>query len=358
LDPNPYTDADIVIVDDEVGVARFLGRVLCWAGYKPPRIFSNPLEAAEYLRSADADLVTLDIRMPGLDGYDLLALLAQKSGPAVPSAVLAISAVDTYEERNKAIKAGAKDFLIKPVEPQELLLHVYALLDARFKERGQKQSRGALAEKAKDRAARARSAQLETVDRLAKVAEIRDDATGQHTYRVARLSALLAMEMRLSPEEAELIMRAAPLHDVGKTGIEDKVLLKKGPLSVDERKLMQQHAMLGGDILGGATCDILRMAEVISTCHHERWDGEGYPRGLSGADIPLAARIVAVADAFDALTHERPHRDAWPVGRALGEIELGRGTQFDPEVVDALNRFVYTVPDLIDAPSGRTSLVR
>ena len=351
MNPNPYADADIIVVDDEPTVVRFLSQALCWAGYKPPREFTDPLEAADYLRSADPDLVTLDISMQGLDGYGLLDLLAQKADSDIILPVLAISAFGTFEARDRAIKAGAKDFLVKPIEVQDLLLHVYALLDTRARERRLKENCGALEETVKNRNTELKRAQLETVERLARVAEMHDELTGKHTYRIARLSALLALEMRLSPEEAELIMRAAPLHDLGKVAINDAVLMKQEALSPDERKLMQDHALLGARILSGARSEILRLAEIISTSHHERWDGQGYPNGLQGADTPLAARIVAVADAFDALTHPRPYHDARTVEDAVAEIERGKGTQFDPEIVDALTRLIHTLPDLVDVPA-------
>ena len=146
---------------------------------------------------------------------------------------------------------------------------------------------------------------------------------GQHTYRVARLSALLAQELHLPPEEVELIMRAAPLHDVGKVAIEDQILLKKGGFSVNEREIMREHALLGAEILKGGRSDLMKMAEQIATSHHERWDGQGYPQGLSGENIPLCARIVAVADAFDALTHVRPYKEAWSVSDCFGRDRAG-----------------------------------
>jgi putative two-component system response regulator len=158
---------------------------------------------------------------------------------------------------------------------------------------------------------------VETIERLGRVAELRDDATGQHTYRVARLSALLAQELHLPPEEVELIMRAAPLHYVGKVAIEDEVLLKRGAFSLNELEIMREHARLGAQILSGGRSELMQMAEQIGVAHHERWDGQGYPQGLAAQEITLSARIVAVADAFDALTRARPYKEAWSVSDAL-----------------------------------------
>ena len=336
MDSLSHAEAEILIVDDEPAVVRFLDRALQSAGYHNIRSFTDPLAASSYLDSADPDLITLDICMPGLDGYGLLEALAKKRSPDTFLPVLAISALDSFEAREKAIRAGAKDFLVKPVGVDEFLLHVYSLLDTRFLERRLMESRHVLEGLVKERSAELGQAHLEIIERLGRVAELRDDATGKHTYRVARLSALLAQELHLPTEEVELIMRAAPLHDVGKVAIEDEVLLKHGPFSLEERDIMREHASLGARLLGGGRSELMRMAEQIAAAHHERWDGHGYPNGLAGEDIPLCARIVAVADAFDALTHARPYKEAWPVRDALVEIEQESGWQFDPRVVDAL----------------------
>jgi len=333
-----HADAEILIVDDEPSVVRFLSRALESAGYKPPQAFTDSLEASAYLDSNDPDLITLDMCMPGLDGYDLLEAISKKRSPDTFLPVLAVSALDDFEAREKAIRAGAKDFLVKPVVVDEFLLHVYSLLDTRFLERRLKESRHVLEGLVRDRTSRLGQAYLETIERLGRVAELRDDTTGKHTYRVAHLSGLLAQELHLSPEEVELIMRAAPLHDVGKVAIGDQVLLKNGAFSPEEREIMREHSLLGAQLLSGGRSDLMKTAEQIAASHHERWDGQGYPQGLAEEGIPLCARIVAVADAFDALTHARPYKEAWSVSDAMVEVEQERGWQFDPRVVDALVR--------------------
>jgi putative two-component system response regulator len=347
VDSLVHENAEIVIVDDEPSVVRFLSRALQSAGYKAPQGFSDPLEACSYLEVADPDLITLDICMPGLDGYGVLDALGKKRSPDTFLPVLAISALDDFDSRQKAIKAGAKDFLVKPVAVNEFLLHVYALLDTRFLERRLKETYHVLENSARESISELGRAHVEIIERLARVAELRDDATGKHIYRVARLSALLAQELDLAPQEVELIMRAAPLHDVGKVAIEDKVLKKEGRFSPEEREVMRQHALLGAQLLSGGRSDLMKTAEQIAVCHHERWDGHGYPHGLAGEEIPLAARIVAVADAFDALTHERSYKEAWSVRESMAEMERERGAQFDPHVVDALQRLPHTLRDLV-----------
>ena len=325
-------------MDDEPSVVRLLSRALESAGYRSPKGFTDPLEASAYLESNDPDLITLDICMPGLDGYGLLDLLRNKRSPDTFLPVLAVSALDDFEAREKAIRAGAKDFLVKPLAIEEFLLHVYSLLDTRFLERRLKENRLVLEGLVKERTSELAQSHLEIIERLGRVAELRDDATGKHTYRVARLSGLLAQELHLPPEEVELIMRAAPLHDVGKVAIEDEVLLKKGGFSSDEREVMRRHAILGAQLLSGGRSELMRTAEQIAISHHERWDGQGYPHGLVEEAIPVCARIVAVADAFDALTHVRPYKEAWSMSEAMVEIKQESGWQFDPRIVDALVR--------------------
>jgi len=194
----------------------------------------------------------------------------------------------------------------------------------------------------RERTGELEESRLETLQRLAITAEYRDDATYQHTERVGRTSALIARRLGLSEEMVTLIRRAAPLHDIGKVGIPDNVLLKPGGLTPAEWKLMKRHTEMGARILGKGSFPVLQMAQEISLNHHERWDGGGYPNGRVGDAIPLVGRIVAVADVFDALTHERPYKAAWSIEEAIEEIENGRGTQFDPRVVDAFMSLDHT----------------
>jgi len=360
--PGPaHAQAEIVIIDDEPAVARFLSRALQMAGYKEPRVFSDSLAAASYLESADPDLITLDICMPGLDGYGVLESLRSRQAFDSFLPVLAISALDDFESRERAIKAGAKDFLVKPVNVNDFLLHVYSLLDTRFLERRLRDHARVAEDMTREQASELGQAHLEALERLARVAELRDDETGKHATRVARLSALIARELNMPPAEVALILRAAPLHDVGKITIEDQLLLKKGTLTQEERDIVRSHAERGGELLGGGRSEIMKMAEMIARSHHERWDGHGYPSGLAGEAIPLPARIVAVADAYDALTHARPYRDSQSVTEAMSEIEFERGLQFDPQVVDALLRVLRheeTLLLVLDMPRPDSDIPR
>jgi len=332
-----YAEAEIVLIDHEPDSARSLVQVLEGAGYPAPRTITNPAETPLSLQGADPDLVVFDVEVPGIDSYALMAALMDQLAQDIFLPILVVGPFPDPETRRRALGAGAKDFLAKPIDPDEFLFHVHALLDTRFVHLRLKETRSLLEDLIQRRTFELKQAQLETLELLGRVAEVRDDATGQHTKRVGVLSGLIARELNLPNEEVELIMRAAPLHDLGKVAIADGVLLKDGPFDTSEDKeTMRRHALLGAELLGGARSELLQMARVIAGSHHERWDGHGYPQGLAGEDIPLAARIVAVADAFDALTHARPYKSAWGVDESLAEIERERGWQFDPQVVDAL----------------------
>jgi putative two-component system response regulator len=189
-----------------------------------------------------------------------------------------------------------------------------------------------------ERTDRLERAHFDMLERLARTAECHDDDTSEHAQRVGRTAAMIATEMRLDERAVDLIRRAAPLHDIGKIAIPDAILHKPGPLTQEEYGLVKTHVTIGARLLGGGSTPALRIAAQIAMCHHERWDGRGYPFGMSGGDIPRTARIVALADVFDVLTHERPYKDAWPVAEALAEIERERGAHFDPDVVDAFKR--------------------
>ncbi len=333
-----YAEAQIVVVDHEPTTVRSLCAALESAGYPSPQEIADPLEAPQHLEAAEPDLIVFDVCIPGIDGYALLDNVTRRLpyGSFLP--ILAVGRPLSPEIKERAFRAGAKDFLPKPIDVEEFLLRVHALLDTRFVHLRLEETRSLLEDLVQRRTSELKQAQLETVELLGRVAEVRDDDTGQHTKRVGRLSGQIAQELGLLPEEAEVIMQAAPLHDLGKVAIADSILLKKGSFEEAERQSMRLHVTVGAELLSGATSDLLRMAGTIAAYHHERWDGQGYPHGLRGEAIPLAARIVAVADTFDALTHTRPYKEAWSVREALTEIEQERGWQFDPRVVDALFR--------------------
>jgi putative two-component system response regulator len=338
LSTSHFADARILVIDDDASIVRLLTRALQRVGYVCVQGFTDSTEVPAYLDENTPDLVVLDLHMPGLDGYAILRDVSHRLSEDSFLPVLVISGLNDNLSRLKAVEAGAKDFLPKPVDLKEFVSHVNSLLDTRFMSRRLNESRDLLEDLVERRTAELQQAQAEFLHRLGRVAEARDDATGEHTNRVGRLSALIAQDLFLSPEEVDLIRQAAPLHDLGKVAVADRILLKEGPLTERERVVMHGHALLGAELLGGGGSAVMLMAEAMALSHHERWDGQGYPHGLSGEDIPLVARIVSVADSFDALTHSRPYKQAWSVSSALAEIERESGAQFDPQIVDALLR--------------------
>jgi putative two-component system response regulator len=294
--------------------------------------------------------------MPQRDGFEVIADLQQVLGVDEFLPILVITADVTTEVRRRALNAGAADFLTKPFDHIEVRLRVRNLLQSRALHRHLVSHNQRLEMLVRERTSELELARLETVERLALAAEFRDDATGSHIMRVGRLSMLTARRLGLQEETIKLIERAAPLHDVGKIGIPDNILLKPDRLELDEWELMKRHTTIGAQLLAGTDDPLLHMAENIALSHHERWDGAGYPFGAAAEDVPIEARIVAVADVFDALTHERPYKSAWTVEAALSEIGSQRGTQFAPDVVDAfLDVIASGAIDLNGSAPGRSS---
>jgi putative two-component system response regulator len=327
LETNVLKQAKILIVDDEKTNIRFLEIILRQAEYSNVHSTADSRETLELFRSIEPDLVLLDIAMPHLDGFEVMQQLHQEMRDhTVP--ILILTADATTKTRHRALKEGAQDFLTKPLDEIEVLLRIKNLLETRFHS-------VLLETEVQKRTQDLHNAQLETLQRLALAAEYRDDDTGLHTRRVGANAGGIAKILGWPQEQVDLITRAAPLHDVGKIGISDAILLKPGKLTDEEFDIMKEHTAIGAKMLSGSTSPWLQMAEEIALTHHERWNGKGYPLGKAGEEIALTGRIVAVADVFDALTHERPYKKAWPVGQALTEIKSQSGRQFDPRVVDA-----------------------
>ncbi len=320
--------ARVLVVDDDEANIRVLQHVLRQAGYTEVRVTTySPSVAALYLEF-QPDLILLDLHMPHLDGLGVMAAVA----PLVPAGtylpILMLTADVTAEAKRAALASGATDFVTKPIDVAEVVARIRNLLHARYLNQN-------LEAEVRARTAEVESARMEVVERLALATEYRDDATGQHTRRVARTSGLLAQLLGEPPSAVELIEQAAPLHDVGKIAVPDAVLLKPGRLTPEELALVRAHTTIGSRLLSGGRFPLLRVSEEIARTHHERYDGGGYPAGLAGDAIPLAGRVVAVADVFDALTHARPYKEAWPVARAVAEVAAQAGRQFDPRAVEA-----------------------
>ena len=335
-----FRNARILMVDDEEANLDILRRTLSRAGFWRLEGTMDPREAASLYVRHRPDLILLDLHMPHMDGLQVLDTLREIT-EATYLPIVILSGDLTPEARRDALSRGAKDFVNKPFQPDELLLRIKTLLETRFLYLEIQSQNQVLEAKVRERTRELVEAQIEIIERLAIAAEFRDDNTGQHTQRVGQMSALLARQLGLPDAQVSLIARAAPLHDVGKIGVPDTILLKIGKLTPTEFELVKQHTVIGARILSGGKFPLLRLAEDIAYSHHERWDGEGYA-GLRKTDIPLAGRIVAVADVFDALTQQRPYKPAWPIGEAIAEIDRQRDRQFDPGVVDAFLRVVAT----------------
>ena len=318
--------AKILIVDDEPANIRLLEIILDEAGYTECWSSNDPCKALGMFEEVGPDLLLLDLQMPVLDGFGVMRTLEERHpGHGVP--VLVLTADATQPTKHKALAGGANDFLCKPLDEIEVLLRIRNLLELRSHALH-------LEEKVRERTRDLDLARVEILDRLALAAEYRDEDTAHHTGRVGEISGLIAERMDLCPDVVQEIRRAAPLHDLGKIGIDDAVLLKPGRLTEDEFAAMRRHVEIGSEILAGGASGLMKRAEEIARFHHERWDGKGY-LGLAGEAIPLAARIVSVADVFDALTHDRPYKVAWSVEEAVAEIRAQSGAQFDPRVVAA-----------------------
>lgn len=356
-------EAGVLIIDDEAANVRFLEDALRPAGYHRIVGTTDPREAEKLFREWSPDLVLLDLVMPHLDGVELVERLRRQLEPDdfVPFVIL--SADSTPASVRRALSAGAHDYLTKPLRVHEIRLRIRNLLEMRRLHLELRRQNCALEDRVAERTRALRQQTLELEDaraeilaRLGRAAEYRDDQTGEHTARVGRLAVLLGTEIGLPPEDIEMLERLAPLHDVGKIGIPDDILLRPGVLAPDDFERMQEHTRIGAELLGGSRHAILTRAEGIALSHHEHWDGSGYPHGLAAEEIPLDARIVAVADVFDSLTHPRPYKPAWTALETIEYVEQQSGRQFDPEVATALVRLyragalaAFTRPDAVEA---------
>jgi len=337
-----WREARILIVDDEEMNVRLLRQILEPAGYTHLASTTDSREVAALVQEFDPDLVLLDIKMPHLDGHQILERLRSASPSDSYLPVLVLTSDGSRENMRRALSSGAQDFLTKPLSPVEVRLRVRNLLQTRFLHRSLQHHNALLEQRVRERTAdllqrteELDDARIEILERLGRAAEFRDDVTGQHTRRVACNAALVAGLLGIADDDVELIRRAAPLHDIGKIGVPDGVLLKQGRLNPAEFEIMKSHTTIGAEILAGSAVPLLEVGREIAASHHEWWDGSGYPLGLARDAIPISGRVVAVADVFDALTHARPYKSAWMPEDAVAEIERTAAVHFDPEVARA-----------------------
>lgn len=338
----------LLVVDDEQANVLFLERLLRRSGYRDVKSTTDPYEVEEMLAEVEPDLILLDLHMPGLDGHQVMHRLSHIIPESTYLPILVLTADAAPATKQRALVGGAKDFLTKPLDAPEVLARVANLLETRRLHLQLKEHNVQLEDKVRERTADLwatisqlelaqndlRLAQEETITSLSLAAEFRDDETFRHIERMSRYCSLIGASMGLDGGRRETLRIAAKMHDVGKIGIADAILRKPGKLTPQEFEAMKAHTEIGHDILSGATSELAQMAATIAWTHHERLDGSGYPRGLAGDDIPIEGRIAAVADVFDALTTHRVYRKAFVLPKALAIMREGRGSHFDPDILD------------------------
>jgi putative nucleotidyltransferase with HDIG domain len=337
----PFSEARILVVDDEPADVLVLDHLLSRWGYENVASTTDSSQVLTLVEQQRPSLILLDLIMPPPDGFEIMRLLSERHTGRAAVPVLVLTADDSAATKEQALTRGASDFLTKPFDRTEVRLRVRNLLGTHLLQRELEHHNELLEQRVLARTRELEQTKRETLFRLALAAEYRDDQTQEHAQRVGRTAAALAAQLCLADETVELIRRAAPLHDIGKLALPDTILLKPGRLTGDEREAMKAHTLVGAQILAGSTSAVLRCGELLARTHHERWDGGGYPDGLAGDAIPLPARLVAVADTFDALTHKRPYKLAWSLDRSVEEIRRVAGSQLDPNVVQAFDRLEH-----------------
>ena len=296
--------------------------------------FESPQEALTWCAHTEPDLIIVDYMMPDIDGLEFIRRVrASHKHEDVP--ILMVTANNERGVRYEALECGANDFLTKPIDAHEFEPRVRNMLKLREAHLATRQRAETLSVAVRKATAAILDRERETITRLARAAEFRDPETGAHIQRMSHYSAMIARRMGLGADFADALLLAAPMHDVGKLGIPDTILLKPGRLTVEEFEVMKRHPLIGHDILKDSASEVLRLGARIALSHHEKFDGTGYPQGSVGEAIPLEGRIVAVADVFDALTSSRPYKPAWPFARAIALLREGRGSHFDARCIDA-----------------------
>lgn len=329
----------ILIVEERPNEAKAVEETLRAAGYANIHIIRKAGEISDRQKELKPDIIIVSPLVSDTDPVEVLEQMKKDLPPDSYLPVVALLSQDVSEEqRQRMLATAARDFIRDPIDKTEVSTRVASYLEARSLYVKMQKKQHILQEQLSSRNRELESAQFELLERLAMVVEHRDDDTGQHVQRVAKMSRLLAEDLGLPEIEVELITRAAPLHDVGKIAIPDSILKKPGKMTPEEFSTMQSHTTVGARLLSGGRSMLMLLAEQIALAHHERWDGKGYPLSVKEWAIPMSARLMSMADVFDALTHARPYKPAWPLEDVLAEFAKLKGKQFDPTVVDALMR--------------------
>jgi len=341
--------ATILIVDDQSISRMILEELMSSIGDNiHVESFGDPVQALEWAKSNHHDLVLTDYKMPNMDGIEFTQWLRQIPSCAdIP--IVIITCVEDKSVRYKALEVGATDFLTKPIDHHECRARCRNLLQLRQQQSIIKDRAHWLEQEIDAKTCELKLREQETVLRLARAGEYRDEDTGKHVERMAQYSRIIAEELGLPEDKCNIIQHAAPMHDIGKIGIPDHILLKQGKLSPSEWQAMKTHTQIGYNILRDSPSEYLQAGAIIALNHHEQFNGKGYPANLAGADIPIEARLVAVSDVFDALMSERPYKSAWSLDQSLDHLKQERGKHFDPDCIDA---FFNRLPSIITIQSN------
>lgn len=333
--PEALRYASVVVIDDAAPNLRLLESSLRAFGLRQIEAFTDSAAGLAWLKQHRWDLLLLDLDMPAPNGFDILKELEDRDRSQ--SAIIIVTALSDAQSRRKGLELGANDYISKPLDLPELVLRVRNNLQLCQASQALQRERDMLEVRVSKRTAQLRASYETMIRSLSRAAEYRDYETGSHILRVGESAVLIARALGLDPDWIELLALAAPMHDIGKIGVPDAVLLKPGRLSEEERLLMQQHSLIGYEILNdSAGTELTRLAAEIALNHHERWDGNGYPGGLAGEAIPLAARIVGLCDVYDALRSSRPYKVGWDAEETQAYIREQAGRQFDPHLVEVM----------------------
>ncbi len=325
--------SQILIVDDEPANVTLLERLLGKAGFTQITSTTKPKDGLSMVRHQEPDIVLLDLMMPEIDGFGFMKEVRAESDVLQTLPILVLTADPSPDTKKRALAVGANDFLTKPFDPVEVVLRTNNLLRTRQLTKDLAIANSQLEDLVGLKTTQVDVTRVQVLDKLALAAEYRDDDTKEHTRRVGQLSGILAASSGFSAQEVDFIRKGAPLHDLGKIGVSESILLKPTKLDDPEMRTVEQHCAIGQEMLSGSADPILEVAAIIARSHHERFDGQGYPDGLRGQQIPKVARIVAIADSFDSMTHDRPWRKALDLDQVLEEMRSDTAAKFDPELL-------------------------
>ncbi len=341
IEPSRDTRPTILVVDDTPQNLNVASRML--REHYRCLVSLDGVKSIDIARTDPPDLILLDVMMPVMNGMEVCRRLKeQPETRAIP--VIFLTALNEIEDEAACFEAGGVDFISKPMNPVTLLARVRTHLALHAQERHLAELVHVRTQALEERTRELEQTRLEIIRRLGRAAEYKDDDTGLHVIRMSHYTRLLALSAGFTADRAEVLFHAAPMHDIGKIGIPDQILQKPGPLNEQEWTVMRQHPAIGAGIIGRHKNELLETARVVALAHHERWNGSGYPRGRKGADIPIEARVIAVADVFDALCSARPYKEAWPLDKAVAYIREHSGVLFDPDLVP---RFLELMPDVM-----------